>query len=227
MTINEFIFYLESPIVKVLTTILVILISGIFFSFKIPRYLKRIDYWLSNYYYKLYSKQIVKTDIEKILKQSSIAVSIYDEMIGFFKATHVGIYSFHNGNIALDNTHLYKITMIDERSRHYSLIRHNKDISANIVFEIINHCKSNDYYLLDKNETNIIFIKEQLSVLDDINYIYYSIHWEEQIPSFGIAISTKYKIREEDLIGISKYRTILHQIYNKKLETNTHSLIVR
>jgi hypothetical protein len=175
----------------------------------------------------MYSKQKVKTDIEKILEEGAVAVSLFDEMIGFFKAIHIGVFSFHNGTVSLDNVHLYKLSMVDERSRYYTLIQQNKDLPANILMEIINHCKTNEYYELNKHTTNIIFLKEQFAALESINYVYYSIQWEDDIPSFALTIATKDKMDEVHLSQIFSKRITLHQIYNKKLEPITHDLYKR
>ena len=114
---NEISEFLHKDYVELFITIIGILISIIVILYKTPMHIKRVTYWISNYYYKIYNKQKVKTDIQKILEQASIAVSLYDEMIGFFQSTHIGIYSFHNGEVSLDNIHLYKLSMVDERSR--------------------------------------------------------------------------------------------------------------
>lgn len=227
MTINEYLYFLDTGLVHGLITIIGILISIIVLVFRTPRYVKQFTFWISNYYYKIYNKQKVKTDIQKILEQASTAVSLYDEMIGFFQSTHIGIYSFHNGDVSLDNIHLYKLSMIDERSRYYTLIQHNRDLSANIFIEILNKCKDSDYYELDKHSTPVIFIKEQLLTLESINYVYWTVQWEDGIPSFALTIATKNKLSDKLLKEIVKYRLMLHQIYNNKLETITYELLKR
>jgi hypothetical protein len=225
--IHEFLEIYNQEYVRFFITITGILISIIVILYRTPRYIKQITFWISNYYYKIYNKQKVKTDIQKILEQASIAVSIYDEIIGFFQSTHVGIYSFHNGDVSLDNIHLYKLSMIDERSRYYTLIQQNRELSANIFIEILNKCKKNDYYELDKHTTPVIFIKEQLATLESINYVYWTVQWEDDIPSFALTISTKNKLSESKVKEILKYRLMLHQIYNNSLEPITHELLKR
>ena len=224
---NEISEFLHKDYVEFFITIIGILISIIVILYKTPKHIKKVTYWISNYYYKIYNKQKVKTDIQKILEQASTAVSIYDEMIGFFQAIHIGVYSFHNGDVSLDNIHLYKLSMIDERSRYYTLIQQNRELSANIFIEILNNCKQKDYYELDKHTTSVIFVKEQLATLDSLNYVYWTVQWEDGIPSFALTIATKDKLPMSKLKEIVKYRLMLNQTYNNNLEPITLELYKR
>ena len=160
----------------------------------------------------------IKPFATNLLNRKEYVVPILDEMIGDYQSSHIGIYTFHNGIVDLANHHLLKVTMIDERTRYFSIIRSNQNIPLCIYNEIVLHCIDHEYYELDIENTDNLSLKTEFKVLPTIHYVYYSIQWLEDKPQFMISICTHKKLNQEQLSRIFEYRVTIKKIINFELE---------
>lgn len=197
-------------IIGILITIIFALLSG-------KRRVKEGIMYIQQIYYMIKYKKI-KPFATNLLNRKHYVIPILDEMIGYYQSSHIGIYTFHNGVIDLSNQHLLKVSMIDERSRYFSIIKNNQSIPLNIYADIILHCSNNNYYELDVNNTTIMFLKEQFKILPTINFVYYTIYWDYNKPQFMITICINNKLNEEQLNKIFDYKVTIKKIINYELE---------
>lgn len=205
-------------------TIVGILISTIIAILNGKRYVKTAITYLQEIFY-IFKYRKVKSFASNLLNRKVYIMPILDEMIGFFQSSHIGIYTFHNGTVSLDNQHLLKTTMIDERSRYFSIIRENQSIPLSIYTDIILHCVNNNYYELNVNNTDIIFLKEQFKLIPTVHFVYYTSYWNENTPEFLLSICTHKQLTQEQLDKIFEYKITLKKIINQELEETKYKML--
>ncbi len=217
---NEFLQHLKDNAVvsSIFGTLIFILIGIIKGEKRLSRIISTIKYF--SYIFKFNKLRSFASDL---LFRKELVLPILDEMIGKFDATHIGIYTFHNGTVDINNKHLYKLTMIDERCRQYSMIKNMANIPLVIFSDIILDCVDSEYSYIKLDETNNVFLKESYSFLPFIHYVYHTIQWENGLPKFLISIATHNTIPEEKLKLIFNYRVILKKIINFEIDDNTYN----
>jgi hypothetical protein len=181
---------------------------------EILKYLKLIFYFLKFKKYKSFASEV--------LLSRNYLVPTLDEMIGFFKSEHIGLYTFHNGVIDFSKKHLFKISMIDERSRLYSLIVSNQNLPASVFKDVVYNLINNDYYCCNLELCENIYLTETYSMIPSIKYLYFTIEWNNDIPVFMVSIATNKPILEEDLNKIRDYRVVLKKTISGELESTKY-----
>jgi hypothetical protein len=220
---------IDSNLTRVLLSVIAILLYLIYSFIKSKKYIPRLIkvVALISYYFTKPQKHNTIT-IKDVMNKRHITVSVLDEMIGYFESSHIGIFVFHNGTIALNGIHLFKISMIDERSRYYSVIMENQNLPASLFIDLIEDVKINGYVEIDKQTTSITWLKEALNALPLINYMYYAIQFIDNVPEYVISIGTYSRLSKSKIDKfVNYYKPTLNQIYSNRLENNLYENLKR
>lgn len=215
--------------IKFLVGVIAFLIYIIYSITTSKKYIKRIAKLINTWTLRFSKPRVNHTiSIQDILDKRHVSVTILDEMIGYFEAAHIGVFVFHNGSVSLNGLHLYKISMIDERSRLYSVVMENQNLPASLFLDLILEIKEKKYVEVDKLTTNISWLKDALAPLTNINYMYYTIHFTNDTPEYVISVGTTKKLDKKQLEKLTNYyNPLLNQMYSNRLENNFYEALKR